>query len=287
MTRIAPALAVAAALTLSVLPATAHSSPATATAADLRAGAPPAAGVVAAAAERAKPRLRVTVRDRSRSLAPGQWTKIRVKVRNTGRTTARSVRVRVAKRSGLTVRPSVRRLGSLRAGKSRTTVVRVRLDVTARRTVKISARARAARTRTTTVSIAPRATTWTGSLQPGGTRAPLSFTMSADGRTIRNFTVKDAPCSCWWPWVDPPLFEYWLGEIVVPTVPVSADGTVNAEVALPADPGLTKTVKIRGTVRSGKVTDGAFSYDDKYDDQVNPPASCWTDPHTSWTATGR
>lgn len=284
MTRIASALAVAAALTLSALPATAHSSPgsASASAADLRAGAPPPAGVAAAAAERAKPRLRVTVRDRSRSLAPGRWTKIRVKVRNTGRTTARSVRVRVAKRSGLTVRPSVRRLGSLRAGKSRTTVVRVRLDVTARRTVKISAHARAARTRTTTVRIAPRATTWTGSLQPSG--APVSFTVSADGRTIRNFTVKAAPGMCWNYWDDVHL-DGPLPNTVLPSIPVAVDGTVNARVSLPTLDNWTKTVEVRAALRSGKVTGGTYEYRDEYNDYIHA-AWCRTDPSiVRWAAT--
>ncbi|WP_370616032.1 hypothetical protein [Mumia sp. Pv 4-285] len=234
--------------------------------------------------ERVRPRLRVTVRDRERHLAPGHWARIKVRVRNVSRTKARVVRVRVAKHSGLTLRKRVLRLGGLAPGARLTAVVRVRLDVTRARNLKVSATARGARTRTTTVRLVPRATTWRGALQPGG--EPVRFTMSADGRSLRNVTVPRAPGTCADHWDGGEPRHATLRDIVIPVLAVRSDGTVDADIDL-ADERLDwdRRATLRVTLRGGAATGGSFSYSEVYADPIHW-GECKTSPYRiPWTAT--
>ncbi|MGH1563496.1 hypothetical protein [Mumia sp. DW29H23] len=232
---------------------------------------------------RARPRPRVTVRDRDRHLVPGHWATIKVKVRNASRATARGVRVRVGKRSGLTFRKRALRVGALRPGTSRTVLVRVRLDVTASRTLTLSAKARAARTRTAQVRIAPRATTWKGTLEGG---EPISFTVSADGRTLRNFTVLRAPgvCANWWDGGTQRPAR--LDTVVIPEAAIGADGVAKAYVDLPDDePDYDRRAHVRALFRGGSAASALFSYSEEYADPDHFDY-CRTEPHQiPWTAT--
>jgi len=93
----------------------------------------------------------------TRELPTEEWRTVQFRIKNTGKGTAKQVRVKLTAQSGVSVSPASRSYKTLKRGKSVTVSVKVRLSdsVTSARTVKATVSAKSAKSRSATVTVKP------------------------------------------------------------------------------------------------------------------------------------